>query len=293
MVGWRLLALSSRYAGCNPITSLSVNCPRYRIGRGVRSDSEFFRSAGVDVPLVVDKGNMRWLKASPIVVAVGALVLCLSSGLRAQTKTQQGDSGQRAGEQTRQAPDIAKQREQILTSIETEPAVAASDQRWNCATGAEPQRVREARVAGRDFVPDASESCPAVVRRELRDGRVMELYERIAQLGGGKMSADEVLAAVQKAALNNDPQVPIGGGKAIPTSNALALDAGYMTGLMNKAVTMQNLGLPPDSAANATKIKDTAEACLDGKNAKPPTASACFTAGAVKAVMDRRVAASK
>lgn len=223
-------------------------------------------------------------------LAVVLNLLLLSDGLGAQTTAKQENAGERSDAQARQAPDIAKERQQILTSIETEPAVAAADQRWNCATGAEPGRVREARAAGRDFAPDASKSCPAVVRRELHDGREMELYERVAQLAGGQMTPQQVLKNTAAAAMGNQAAVPIGNGRGYQLTDAIAWDAGYTSGLMDPSITMQSLGLA-DSPANTQRLEGIAESCLDDGNRRTPKASACYVGGIALAARDKRAVA--
>lgn len=212
-------------------------------------------------------------------------MMAIVPGIYAQSRLQPVPQAQKA-DTTRPDTNIEKQRQQILASIETELADAASDQRWVCATGLEPQRVREARAEGRNYEPDASKSCPIVVQRELRNGHGMELYERIAQLGGKQITAQQVLAAVQKAALNNEPQVPLGGGKAIPLTPALAADAGTLVGLTDNTLTPESLHVS-NSQANLEKLRVTEESCLDGNNPNPLSPQRCFLSAATRSALEK------
>jgi hypothetical protein len=132
-----------------------------------------------------------------------------------------------------------------------------------------------------------------VIERQAHDGAALDYYGKLVTDGGGNVSPQQALKNIAAAATSNQAVVPIGNNRGFKLTDAIAWDAGEVVGSSDSGVTMQSLGLPPDSTANATKINRTAEACLDGKNPHPPPASACFTAGLVKAVLDRQAAARK
>ena len=221
-------------------------------------------------------------------VAVGALMLCFASGMAPQA--QQRDS-QRAGAGTA-ADSTAESQRKFLKLVEENPSSLA-DFRQSCADGKEVGKVKDARASLDPVIPNASETCPLVIERQVRDGAALAYYRRIVADGGGNVSPQQALKNTAAAAMSNQAVVSIGNGKGFTLTDAIAWDAGEVVGSSDSSVTMQSLGLPPDSTANAAKINQTAEACLDSKNPHPLPASACFTAGLVKAVMDRPVAARK
>lgn len=182
------------------------------------------------------------------------------------------------------SPDIAQQRRVILESIRTEetPELIAR-RRLLLAEGAEPELVRRARKEGKEYYPDANEAWLVVLRRDAEEDTPLELYKRIIEEGRGTEKPEELLNALGAAALNDRKEVRIG-GEVVDATPALSLDAGYTKGFREK-VTMALLGIA-DTEENIRKLHVLAEGCLDGQNTKPPSLSACFTAGLAFAAKD-------
>jgi hypothetical protein len=214
-------------------------------------------------------------------VVAGVLITLLSFPPRLrgqQAKAQSEDTGPRAkASQTTSANDTAQRRQRILESIRTEdsPELIA-ERRMFCAQGGEPERVRKARGEGADFYPDASDACLTVFRRDVEDGRPLELYEQLVKNGKGSAKPQELLNAIATAAMKDKLEVSIG-GEIVEASPALSLDAGYTKASLDKT-TMASLGVA-DTQENARKLKGIAEGCLDGQNKNAPSPSTCYVAG--------------
>jgi len=214
-------------------------------------------------------------------VAVAACVaaLMLLPGMRGQQA-----SGAPGTAGTGVSPDIQRQRQRILDRIHTiEPPDLIAKRRLILAEGGGPELVRKARKEGDDFTPDASQTWLAVLRRDTEDGTPLELYARLVKDGNGAEKPEELLGAIGAAALNDKREVRIR-GEVIDATPALSLDAGYTKGFRDR-VTMGALGIA-DTQENIRKLHDLAESCLDGKNTRPPSPSACFTAGVALAAKD-------
>lgn len=232
--------------------------------------------------IVVASGLIHNRSMKNILVSVALMgSVSLSLGLHMQASAQTG-----------LAPDVEAGRRKSLALIQDDPAGSIATDRELCAKGMETGIVNRARLRGDQYTPNASESCPAVIRRQIHDGTALDFYAAIAKAGGGGMKPEQVLSSVATAAMNNKPQVSIGGNKAIETTPALGFDAGYTKGMMDKTITMESLRLA-DSQANAQKLKGLAESCLDGGNKQPPASSACYVVGVSMAAQDKHGSAAK
>lgn len=211
--------------------------------------------------------------------ALVALVGSLSPALRAQAAL---------------APDVEAGRKRNLAFIQvTELAGSIATDRDNCAKGMEVGIVNRARQRGDQYMPNASETCPAVIKRQIHDGTALDLYGAELAKQGGTATPRQLLKSISDAVTKGTgDDVPIGGNKSITLNPPGAFDAGYTMGSLDSGVTMQSLGLS-DSRANAQKLRSIAEGCLDGDNKQPPAPSACYLAGLALAAQDKHGAAGK
>ena len=193
-------------------------------------------------------------------------------------------SGAPGTAETGLSPDEQRKRQIILDGIRDidHPSLIAQ-QRLVLAEGGEPALVREARRQGDSYTPDPSQTWLAVLRRDMADGKPLELYERLVKDGNGTEKPEELLNAIGRAALSDRKEVRIG-GEVVDATPALSLDAGYTKSFRDRA-TMASLGIA-DTDENIRKLLALAEGCLDGQNKKPPALSACFTAGIALAAKD-------
>jgi len=185
---------------------------------------------------------------------------------------------------------VEVERHKFLEQIRTEPVALNAARRWICAIGKAPEQVREARSKGLNYVPDASKSCIITLERQAREGKSMELYEKLAEDDGGTLRPDEVLDAVRSAAMSNQLDVVIGSKGAIAATPFLSLDAGYTKGVRDK-VTVNSLGISitPEGVG---QLLGTAESCLDGQNKSAPSLSVCYATGLALAAKDNSIAST-
>jgi hypothetical protein len=221
--------------------------------------------------------------AAIVVVTVGSLVIvCGVYG--PQARAQSGDA-EPSAKATKVSADIEQKRHDFLQTMRAESPILNENRRWACMTGKEPEEVKEARSEGLDFTPDASKMCVTTLERQTDEGNALWLYKRFAQDAGGTMTPEQVLQAVGKAAQNNQPTTEAIGPKgAIAVTTAKALDAGYTVAVLNKE-TMISLGIA-ETPENVGKLMALAESCLDGRNNKAPSPSACFVVGRALAAKD-------
>ena len=183
------------------------------------------------------------------------------------------------------ADGIAQQRHDFLQTIWTESAILVENRRWACMTGKEPEFVKEARSEGLDFTPDASKMCLTTLDRQAQEGNALWLYQRFARDAGSTMTPEQVLQAVESAAKNDQPTTQAIGPKgAIAVTPAKALDAGYTRAVRDKT-TLSSLGIA-ETPENVGKLMGIAENCLDGRNSKAPSPSACYVTGLALAAKD-------
>jgi len=230
----------------------------------------------------------RTANAGAVGVLLGALALtaCVYGQ---QAKAQSGDTP--AVKTARVATDIEMKRRDILNGIQTEESPhSIAERRLLLAEGTEPQRVRNDRNRGADFTPDANQMWLTVLRRDVAEGRALELYEKLVNDGHGTEKPEELLNAVGTAAISNRPKVQLG-GEVVEATASLSLDAGYTKGFLDK-VTLGALGVA-DTPENITRLHAIAESCLDGQKTKAPPASTCFTAGLALAAKDNPIAATR
>lgn len=166
--------------------------------------------------------------------------------------------------------DIQQQREELVTALlTTDRPEKASQQRWICINGNEPSRVKEMRDTGCEFIPDASDSCVAALRRQAKDNRLSEPYKKLlTQLGGSVDLAEGLPKAIGASTLSGDGKVSIGNGKAITATSPMAFDAGFTVAYSTAA---------PVKPGNAQKLRLLAESCLSGQK----DAGTCFSVGYV------------
>ncbi len=226
---------------------------------------------------------MSGLKSSSAGILIA--LLSLSPGLQAQQAQAQSGATRppEKASQTSSANDTSLQRRKMLEAIRTEDPPSIAERRLLMAQGTEPERVRSGRNEGADFTPDASDTWLVVLRRDVEDGRSLELYEQLVKKGKGTEKPEELLSAIAKAAMADKPEVTIG-REVVETAPALTLDAGYTKAVLDK-MTMASLGVA-DTEDNARKLKGIAEACLDGQNKKAPSPSTCYIAGLTLAAKD-------
>lgn len=139
-----------------------------------------------------------------------------------------------------------------------------------CASGEQPKWVtdRRSRNPGTSF-PDASATCVGVLTTIARNGRLAELYAKLLrQLGGEPSKVEGLPEAIGAAALANQKAAPIGNGKGMVITPALAFDAGFVA-------AQKDHGTKAPGTANPAQLKALAEACLAQQQAAGP----CFSAG--------------
>lgn len=211
--------------------------------------------------------------------ALVALVGSLSPALRAQAAL---------------APDVEAGRKRNLAFIQmTELAGSIATDRDNCAKGMEVGIVNRARQRGDQYMPNASETCPAVIKRQIHDGTALDLYTAELAKQGGTATPQQLLKSISDAVSSGTTDaVPIGRGKGIILDASGAFDAGTLMGYMDNTVTPESLGIV-NSPANTQKLRSIAEGCLDSANKQPPAPSACYLAGLALAALDKHGAAAK
>jgi hypothetical protein len=125
------------------------------------------------------------------------------------------------------------------------------------------------RGMGFDFIPDASDSCVAALRRHAKDNRLGEPYKKLlAQLGGNVDLAETMPKAIGGSTLSGDGKISIGNGKAVTATPPMAFDAGFTVAYTTAA---------PNKPGDPQKLKSLAESCLAGEK----DAGTCFSVGYV------------
>jgi hypothetical protein len=139
-----------------------------------------------------------------------------------------------------------------------------------CAMGQQPKWVADKRAHDHSTsFPDASDTCVSVLAATARDGHLSELYAKLlAQTGGDPRQAEGLPEAIGGAALANQKSAPIGNGKGLVITPALAFDAGF-------TAAEKDRGAKAPGTANAAQLKGLAEGCL----AQQQSAGPCFSAG--------------
>ncbi len=169
---------------------------------------------------------------------------------------------------TTAAEAAAHQQASLNGILTTYPARAITAQRMTCMLGEEPDRVTDGRRSGKDFMPDAADTCVAVLVRTAHDGHLPDLYRTlVAQLGGSTESSANLPLAIGKAALDGNGQVALGNGKVIDVPAPLAFDAGFTAAYMKGDTRAGN--------ADPKSLKLLTEACLGVRK----DAGTCFSAG--------------
>jgi hypothetical protein len=136
--------------------------------------------------------------------------------------------------------------------------------------GEEPKRVTEGRRAGKDFLPEASDTCVAVLIRTAHDGRLAGLYRTLlVNLGGDVGLADRLPFAIANIAMTGDGsgKVSIGNGKSATVAQPLAFDAGFTAAYLKGDRRATNV--------DVSRLRSMAELCLSVLM-DPGT---CFSAG--------------
>jgi len=120
-----------------------------------------------------------------------------------------------AAEATHSLIQIAAQGQASLDGIAaTLSAREVSAQRLTCMFGEEPDRVTERRRTGKNSIPDAADTCVAVLVRTARDGHLLDLYRTLlTKLGGNVDTYDKLPLAIGNAVMNGDGKVALGNGK--------------------------------------------------------------------------------
>lgn len=172
----------------------------------------------------------------------------------------------------RAADDVvtAKRQGGLNAILHTISAEAVAAERMTCMFGEEPGKVAQGRSAGKDFLPDAADTCVAALTRTAREGHLPDLYRTLlSQLGGNSGDYAKLPDAIGNAVMNGNGKMPIG-DPATDVPPSLAFDAGF-------TVAYQQGSAAKAPAANAADLKPIAEACLAVKQ----EAGACFSAGYV------------
>ncbi len=166
--------------------------------------------------------------------------------------------------------EIRQQRQELVTAmLTTDRPEKASQQRWICINGNEPSSVNEMRAIGFDFIPDASDSCVAALRRQAQDHKLSEPYKKLlSELAGNVDLAETLPKAIGASTLNGDGKVSIGNGKAITATSPMAFDAGF---------TVAYSAAAPIKPGDSQKLRLLAESCLAGQK----DAGTCFSVGYV------------
>lgn len=143
--------------------------------------------------------------------------------------------------------------------------------RRSCALGKVPADVAEGRRLGAAFEPDPGDQCVTALVRTARDGHLPDFYrELLTGLGGRAEDAAQWPGQVGAKLLAGAAQAPIGNGKAVTVTPAIALDAGF-------AAAYQAGGAGSAVKADSAQLKTVAEACLDQKQ----DAATCYSVGYV------------
>jgi hypothetical protein len=159
-------------------------------------------------------------------------------------------------------PDETARQASVNGILTTYPTRAITAQRLTCMLGEEPDRVIEGRKAGKNFIPDAADTCVAVLVRTAHDGHLSDLYRTLlTQLGGSVELAEKLPLAIGNAVMD--------GGKDTIVPPSLAFDAGFTVAYLKSDDRVDNL--------DAAMLKLVAESCL----AVNKDASTCFSAGYV------------
>lgn len=136
--------------------------------------------------------------------------------------------------------------------------------------GRVPTEVTQARTQGAYFFPDAADSCVMALVRTARDQQLSALYSRLlAELGVGQGEAARLPEAIGAAVMHGTTQVPIGNGKSMEVTSALAFDAGF------SVAYRQGAGV--SGSVNIQQMKVVAEDCLGQRR----DATTCFSVGHV------------
>jgi hypothetical protein len=215
--------------------------------------------------------------------AILITLLSFSPSVQAQQAQAQSGEARPPAKASQTSSTVEQQRRKLLEAIRAEDPADIADRRLLIAQGTEPERVRTGRSEGADFLPDATETWLVVLRRDVEDGRPLELYEQLVKKGKGTEKPEELLSAIAKTAMADKPEVTVG-GEVVEAIPALSLDAGYTKASLDK-MTMASLGVA-DTEDNVRKLKGIAEACLDGQNKKAPLLSTCYIAGLTFAAKD-------
>lgn len=167
--------------------------------------------------------------------------------------------------------DIAAHRQALLNDMLTkDSAYVIAGQRWLCAMGKEPAQVAKARAQGAYFFPDAADSCVAALIRTARDRQLPTLYGKLlTELGIGQGDGARLPEAIGAVVMNGAEKVPIGNGKAMVVTSAIAFDAGFTVGYWQ--------GAGVSGAVNVQQLKVVSEDCLGQRR----DAATCFSAGHV------------
>jgi hypothetical protein len=167
-------------------------------------------------------------------------------------------------------PDETARQASVNGILTTYPTRAITAQRLTCMLGEEPDRVTQGRRAGKNFIPDAADTCVAVLVRTAHDGHLSDLYRTLlTQLGGSVELAEKLPLAIGNAVMDGDGKVALGNGKDTIVPPPLAFDAGFTVAYLKSDDRVDNL--------DAAKLKLVAESCL----AVNKDAGTCFSAGYV------------
>lgn len=164
--------------------------------------------------------------------------------------------------------ETAAHRQAILDDmLAKNSAYVIAAQRWLCAMGKEPAEVTEARTQGAYFHPDAADSCVTALTRTARDQQLSVLYGRLLQeLGGGQGEAARLPDTIGATLMSGAAKVPIGNGKSMVVTPAIAFDAGFAVAYR------QGSGA---GSVNLQQLKVVTEDCLGQKR----DAATCFSVG--------------
>lgn len=167
--------------------------------------------------------------------------------------------------------DIAAHRQAVLDDMVTKnPAYVIAGQRWLCAMGKKPTQVIEQRAQGAYFFPDAADSCVTALIRTAQDRQLSTLYGRLlTELGGGQGEEARLADTIGATVMNGTAKVPIGNGKVMLVTPAIAFDAGFTVAYRQ--------GAGAAGSVNVQQLKVVAEDCLNQRR----DAATCFSVGHV------------
>lgn len=167
--------------------------------------------------------------------------------------------------------DIAAHRQALLNDmLVKDSAYVIAGQRWLCAMGKKPGQVTEARTQGAYFLPDAADSCVTALIRTARDRQLSTLYGKVlTELGAGEGGEARLPEAIGAVVMNGTANVPIGNGKLMVVTPAIAFDAGFTLAYQQGAAT---------GAVNTQQLKVATEDCLGQRR----DAATCFSVGHVQ-----------